>query len=399
MGLPQDVVPVLADDVEARDFGSYGVLASPVGGSFLHLESDEFAMLGLLDGSRSTEHLTAAHGENTPDLLDDLWDEGFLVGSPQTPTRRMAVTLHGIEVAGFDRVVRAIHRRTGTFLFSRGGVATIIVLSVAGLASLALQLHLGSGMTVSAASSASPLAAFVVLRLLGLGAVGLHESGHALVTVHYGRRVGRIGAGFYWGLLTFYVDASDAMFLPRRVRMLQAAAGVITDLTLAGTAMLVASASGNSLWALMLREFALLGYISVILDSVPLLELDGYWFLSDALDRPTLHRDARTALVDTVRRRGGNRRLAAYAVASFVFGIVSLAAGWVILWELFGGLFHDLWDGGLLYKALAISIVLPYLAMFAHVAAQPIRYLLKRRATGKPPKADSRSLPNSLDHA
>ena len=32
-------------------------------------------------------------------------------------------------------------------------------------------------------------------------------------------------------------------------------------------------------------EFTALAYLSVLLNLVPLLELDGYWFLADALDR------------------------------------------------------------------------------------------------------------------
>ena len=43
-----------------------------------------------------------------------------------------------------------------------------------------------------------------------------------------------VGIGFYWGALTFYVDASQALFLPRRTRMLQASAGILTDLVVCG---------------------------------------------------------------------------------------------------------------------------------------------------------------------
>ena len=102
------------------------------------------------------------------------------------------------------------------------------------------------------------------------------------------RHVGLVGVGFYWGALTFYVDASQALFLPRRTRMLQSSAGILTDLVVCGSASIVAMAGGDATWAVVLREFAVLGYLNIIINAVPLLELDGYWFLADALDRPTL---------------------------------------------------------------------------------------------------------------
>jgi Zn-dependent protease len=53
-------------------------------------------------------------------------------------------------------------------------------------------------------------------------------------------------------------------------------------------------AGGNATWAIVVREFAVLGYLNVLINAVPLLELDGYWFLADALGRPTLQRNARS---------------------------------------------------------------------------------------------------------
>jgi hypothetical protein len=66
-------------------------------------------------------------------------------------------------------------------------------------------------------------------------------------------------------------------------------------------------------------------------------------------------------------------------LVSFVFGLFGIALGIFAWWHLFGGLFHELWNGGWGYKALAVFLVLPYAAMAGHLAAQPFRYLHHRR--------------------
>ena len=54
--------PALAAGVERRDFGSYGVVAPPGGGSMLHLEPDEFALLDLMDGTHTEAEIESIAG-------------------------------------------------------------------------------------------------------------------------------------------------------------------------------------------------------------------------------------------------------------------------------------------------------------------------------------------------
>ena len=361
--------------MERRDCGSYGLVAPSGAGSMLHLEPDEFALLDLMDGTRTEAELETTAGMPVTELLGDLWDEGFLVGAPQPPNKRVAITLHGIEFGGFDRVAQALNRHIGSVIFSTPAALVFALIATSGLGLFGDQVAMGDRLTVSAAS---PVLAVVVLRVLGLAAVGPHETGHALVTARSHRHVGMVGVGFYWGALTFYVDASQALLLPRRSRMLQSSAGVLTDLVICGSAALAAMAGGNATWAVVLREFAVLGYLNIIINATPLLELDGYWFLADALDRPTLQRDARRALMATVRRGPASRRLAVYGAASLVFGLALIVLGFGAWWGLFGGLFHTLWRGGAWYKVLAGYLVLPFVPIIVHLFVQPLRYFRHR---------------------
>jgi hypothetical protein len=369
--------PALAEGVERRDFGTYGVLGPPGPGSLLHLEPDEYRLLDLIDGSHTTEEIEMAAGMPVDNLLSDLWEEGFLEGRTGPPEKRVAVTVHGVEFSGFDRIAQALNRLVGGILFTPPAAIAVALVATAGLLAFAAQAIGGDRLTVSATA---PVLAVVVLRTLGLLSVGPHECGHALVTAHNKRHVGRFGVGFYWGALTFYVDASQALFLPRRTRMLQAAAGVITDMVVCGVASIIAwGVGGHATWTLVVREFAVLGYLNVIANAAPLLELDGYWFLADALDRPTLRRDARQSLAEAVHHRPYSRRLAAYAVISLVFGIVFVAIGLAAWWALFGGLFLELWRGGVGYKALAIYLILPFVPMLIHLSVQLLRFLHRQQ--------------------
>jgi hypothetical protein len=363
--------PALAAGVERRNCGSYGVVAPPGGGSMLHLEPDEYALLDLMDGTHTEAEIESIAGGPVNELVGDLWDEGYLVGAPQSSSTRAAVTLHGIEFRGFDHVVQAFNRHFGNVVFSVPAALIFAMVALSGLGLFVDQIVAGRQLTVSAAT---PVLAVVALRVLGLASVGPHETGHALVMARNRRHVGMVGIGFYWGALTFYVDASQALFLPRRTRMLQASAGILTDLVVCGTASIIAMTGGDATWAVVMREFAVLGYLNIIINAVPLLELDGYWFLADALDRPTLQRDARRALVATLRRQPASRGLAAYAATSLVFGLALIVLGFAAWWGLFGGLFLTLWHGGVGYKILAAYLLLPFVPIVIHLFAQPVRY-------------------------
>lgn len=133
----------------------------------------------------------------------------------------------------------------------------------------------------------------------------LHEVGHALVATHFGVRVGHMGVAFLvmWPML--YTDTSESWRLaaPRK-RLMIAAAGISTELIIAGLATLA--------WALLpagiLRQacfyLATTSWVlSLLLNASPFMRFDGYFILSDLLDMPNLHERA-AALARTAIRRG-----------------------------------------------------------------------------------------------
>jgi putative peptide zinc metalloprotease protein len=208
----------------------------------------------------------------------------------------------------------------------------------------------------------------VILGLVVLTAV--HEVGHALVIVHAGRRVGPVGVGFYWGSISTYVDATDALLLPRRRRVLQAAAGCIAELGFVAALVLMAEVVGSPTVHWIVRDLVTLVVIDVLINLVPFLELDGYWILTDVLDRPRLRAEARSALRSPVRPG-----LAAYWIGSTVFGFVLLVGAAVGWWNRFGDVVHDLWFGSSVERVLSVLLVAP---LVAPVVLAPLQLLAGR---------------------
>ncbi len=118
----------------------------------------------------------------------------------------------------------------------------------------------------------------------------LHECGHALACRHFGLRVPSIGVAFIVMWPVMYTDATEAWRLTnRRARVAIAAAGMLTELSIACYATL--------LWVLLpdglLRSAVFLlatttWIMSLAVNLNPLMKFDGYYLFSDIFDIPNL---------------------------------------------------------------------------------------------------------------
>jgi putative peptide zinc metalloprotease protein len=123
-------------------------------------------------------------------------------------------------------------------------------------------------------------------------AIVAHEAGHALAVKHFGRDVDRMGIGWYWFGPIAFIDTSDMWLSGRRERIWVSLAGPWGDLVIGGLAGIAALLLSSPEVAAVSWQFALACYIAVVINLNPLLELDGYYVLSDWLDRPNLRSQA-----------------------------------------------------------------------------------------------------------
>lgn len=119
----------------------------------------------------------------------------------------------------------------------------------------------------------------------------LHELGHACTAKRFGCRVPTMGVAFLVLWPMAYTDTNEVWTLTsRRQRMQVAAAGILTELTIAawstllwallpdGTAKTVAFLLATTTWV-----------SSVLINASPFMRFDGYFLLSDWLEMPNLH--------------------------------------------------------------------------------------------------------------
>ena len=175
----------------------------------------------------------------------------------------------------------------------------------------------------------------------------LHELGHALAVRRCGAEVHHVGIGFLYLVPAPYVDASAATGLARRrERIFISAAGVLVESVLAAAGVLVWSVVEPGMVRDLALSVALVGGVSTLLANAnPLVRMDGYHVLTDALDLPNLAQRSRRWWIDRLQRwLGGLATPSAlpagsglqrgvtlvYAPAAWLFGV--LVATSACLW-------------------------------------------------------------------
>jgi CRP-like cAMP-binding protein/Zn-dependent protease len=339
-----------------------------------------------MDGTRTVgdlvvERMEAGEGldaEPVADLVQALHEGGFLDPvpipvneliadrlDPSSPGRkklkRFGKTL-SIDWKGADRMVRFFYRNLLKPFFWWPVALVSGLVALAGLVAFFDVNSSGRFAQVFDESSAPAEAA--ILLALAFFLTFMHELGHAVVISRYDRKVKSAGFMIYFGAPAFFVEATDSLMLDRRQRILQSSAGPFTELIIAGLAALAVFAFPEGPMAGLLYKFAWLNYLVIFLNLIPLLELDGYWILSDAIQVPDLRpRSLQFIQHDMWHKLRTRERLTpqewglgGYGIAGIAFTIFSFWTGYIFWKEIFGELIVSLWRGGLGSKILLVLL-------------------------------------------
>lgn len=124
----------------------------------------------------------------------------------------------------------------------------------------------------------------------------VHEVAHGLAVVRRGGEVHEMGVMLLVLYPTPYVDASSANAFPRRLdRMHVAAAGMMAELWVAAVAFLLWMSIEPGFFRSVLYNIVVVGSVTTVMfNANPLLRLDGYYILADALGVPNLAQRANT---------------------------------------------------------------------------------------------------------
>jgi CRP-like cAMP-binding protein len=393
---PGELRPKLAPDIEIREFhlrwgGDYTMVANPRELLHYEIKPNEGKLLRLMDGTRTLKEIMVGQLEESgdlelsgvADLVQTLYAGNFLdrrfldvdeaverAVHPVTPAREKArkfATSLSIEWQGADQPIRRLYERGLRWVFTLWAQIVFAGLTAVGLVAF---LAVARSHRYSLAGRSLTLA-FVVLLVLNWSLTLMHELGHATVLIHYKRKVKGAGFLIYFGSPALYIEAADGLMMSRGQRILMAFAGGYTEMLFCGiAAILLWAFSGvfgpNSLLGPTLYKFAVLGYLVIFLNWIPLLELDGYWMMGDLIQvrdlRPRSLSFIRHELLHRVRERRGLTKqewgLTLYGVVGLLFTVFVGYISYFFWREVFGGLVGNLWRGGLVTRTLLFALAL-----------------------------------------
>jgi CRP-like cAMP-binding protein/Zn-dependent protease len=387
---PTSFRPRLASDVEIKEFhlrwgNDYAMIANPRDLVHYRLETGELETVRLMDGSRTIKDIVVerfqASGEleleGVADLVRQLQEGGFLdppfvdtygaVRRAMDPSKTRAKAREfmrtlSVEWSEADRAVRWLYQHGLRFLFNRWVAIIGLAIGIVGFLAF-LQLVRSGDFSLSGRSLAIE---FLILGTLNYFITFTHELGHALGVIHYGRRIKGAGFMIYYGAPAWFIEASDTLMLDPGKRIVQCFAGPVAEIMVAGVASLVAWTYPDALLSPTLYKFAVLNYFIIFMNLIPLLELDGYYILSDAIHVPDLRpRSLSFIRYDLWHKlRVGDRfskqeaGLALYGILGIAFAAFSLYASFFFWQHLFGNLIAQMWTGGPLTRLLLIVLAL-----------------------------------------
>jgi CRP-like cAMP-binding protein/Zn-dependent protease len=388
---PNRYRPKLADYVEIREFplkwgNDYVMVANTRDLLHYRLDPSDITLVRRMDGTRTVKEIVLeefeSSGDLDPDAITDLvrtlYEGNFLERryrdvdelveralDPVTERRRRARTFAktlSIEWADANRVVQWLYDHGLKNAFLKPVVAFEAILAFVGVIAF-VRITQSGDFTIGGASLAG---SFVVLWLLDYISVLVHELGHALVVVRNGRSIKSAGFMIYFGSPAFFVDGSDGLMMDRGQQIASSFAGPFAEMLLASASSLVVWWFPDWFLSPTLYTAAALNYYLIILNLIPLLELDGYYILADVIQVPDLRPRSLAFLRDDLFRKIIHREhfskqevgLGLYATLGVAFTIFALYSSYRYWKTLFGPLVTRLWDGGTYTRILLIALAL-----------------------------------------
>lgn len=278
-----------------------------VEGRIYRVSPDIAALLGSLDGQLSQADLPDLLTQRTgrqwtaaaiDQALASVSAKGFIENGQEEPPKRKRIRFVPpltLQVGFFnptpflDRI-----RKPLQVLISTPLVMTYISVILLGLIILVVQRE--DAWTYL--STPLPIATYLAVIVAMMLSTMLHEMGHGATLTAFGGKPRQIGFMLFYLTPAFFCDVSDGWRLDSKwKRVYIALAGIITQGTLAGIASILTVIVDDPQIRTGLLLYAVMGYISGLVNLIPFVKLDGYIALMSYLDishlRDKAIRDAR----------------------------------------------------------------------------------------------------------
>ncbi len=233
-----------------------------------------------------------------------------------------------------------VYNRIGKVFYTSGmKIALTVVALIGAIFFFMMMPHMEKTLQSESHSWRLVLYAYLTVFLT----IPFHEFGHALTTKAYGRDVNGVGVGWFWMGPMVYIDTSDMWLESKGPRTMVNIAGPFVNLIIGGALSVIAYflTSSMPLVATFLWLSALYNYLFAWYNCDPLIELDGYYILSDLFDKPSLRAISMEWAVKSRKFTKEELPCIAYWFSCIAFIIISAFLAYFIQNKILVSLFHE----------------------------------------------------------
>jgi putative peptide zinc metalloprotease protein len=319
LGRPPQLDPDLVVREDALDGVPFIGVFQRERNSFFRLSPEQWHLATLFDGVRSFDEIAdlytgqtgvAMSGEQVREFADNLEESDFWYKSPQEKNlafneklkaqrgrragRTSKINLAHISFSGWDpdRYLGWLDGVVGRYIYSPWCMLTVVLLFVFEATVFISKWNLiGPDIPVYYGFTNKSVADVAQFWLLFLALGFFHESAHGLTCKHYGGQVHSMGLMFIYLMPAFYVDVTEVWVSATKLqRLATIIAGIWVEMIICGLAMIVWSNTVPGQW---IHDFTyqiilITGVAVIVVNLNPLIKLDGYYFLTEAISMPDL---------------------------------------------------------------------------------------------------------------
>ena len=288
-------------------------------GNYFRLIPMHWQLAQLFDGVRSYEEIAELFSEQigSPIAADDvrmfadsMEEAGFWYKTPQErnlalsqkltdqrarrAARKSKINLIHITFSAWDpdRYFGWLDGAVGKYIYSPWCILSIVMLfAFEGSVFIANWSFIGPDIPLYYNFTHKNLQDLAIFWLLFLILGFIHESAHGLTCKHFGGQVHAMGLLFMYLMPAFYCDVTEVWVSATKLqRLATIIAGIWIELTVCGLAMIVwvNTPVGNWLHDATYQVILITGIAVVVVNLNPLIKLDGYYFLTEAIGIPDL---------------------------------------------------------------------------------------------------------------
>ncbi|MDR1477377.1 MAG: biotin/lipoyl-binding protein [Planctomycetaceae bacterium] len=313
--LPVRVRPDLSAQRQQYLGRIYWIVKEPIGSRYFRFQDEEYAIMELLDGTRSLDDIKREFENTFPpqkialneiqNFLGQLHQSGLIIASTPDQGNELLkrkkkrkkqellqkfTNVLAIKFKGFDPdTILSVLYRYVYFLFNPAIVIFSLLFCLSAVLLVAINFDTFRSKLPEFNMFFSPLNLLLLSATLGATKI-LHEFGHGLTAKHCKGECHEMGIMFLVLTPCLYVNVSDSWLLPNKWHRIGIAlAGMYFECVLAAVCTFIWWFSNEGLLNYLALNIMFVSSVSTIVFNInPLLRYDGYYVMSDWLEIPNL---------------------------------------------------------------------------------------------------------------